>query len=246
MAKAPSKRRGITLGYGAGNVPALDLSTVQPTAPVSLAPDQTKPGAADVGDGSDTAATLKTMAEDLAKLRRTNADLERHWKHQAKRLQQLERQREEIELETRRLDALGQRRRASGRLGILLALLAITGVAALGFHTWPRLQEVTDEVSRVSSNLDQITPQLESVNGKLSSLTSNMGQMGSAVASLRDDVSGVRTNLGALRGTVDPVPANRGAAQANVSGARGAAPTLPRNMTTMRGPYPAMRPMMPW
>jgi septal ring factor EnvC (AmiA/AmiB activator) len=222
------------LGYQDGETPALELPDTPPTAAVSPKPDQTPPGAE--GVGGDALSTLKAMADDLAALRRTHADLELRWKRQAEQLEQLGRQREEI--------APGQTPRTSGRLGFLLGLLALTAIAASGYHSWPRLQEVAVEVSRVHRSLHQIAPRLETAHEQVTSLTTDIGQMGGAVASLREDVSAVRSDLGALRQTVDTLPQGKGAAQASAT--RGTALTAPRTATTLPNAYRAMYPMRPW
>ena len=242
MAKSPSKRRGIMLGYQDGETPALELPDTQPTATLSLKPEQTRPGAE--GVGGDALTTLKAMADDLAELRRTHADLEMRWKRQAEQLEELERQRDEMALATHRPVAPGQAPRQSGGLGFLLALLAVTTVAALGYHSWPRLQEAAVEVSRVHNSLHQIAPRLETAHEQVTSLTTDIGQMGGAVASLREDVSAVRSDLGALRRTAEAQPQGKGATQASAT--RNAALTTPRTATTMRSPYRAMHPMMRW
>jgi septal ring factor EnvC (AmiA/AmiB activator) len=242
MAQSPSKRRGIMLGYQDGETPSLGLPDTPPTAAVSLKPDQTPPGAERVG--GDALTTLKAMADDLAALRRTHADLELRWKRQAEQLEQLERQREDMALDTHRPEAPGQSRRQSGRLGFLLALLALTAIAASGYHSWPRLQEVAGEVSRVHRSLHQLAPQLETAREQVTSLTTDIGQMGGAVASLREDVSAVRSDLGALRQTADSLPQGTGATHASAT--RSAALTAPRTATTMPNPYRAVYPMRPW
>lgn len=242
MAKSPSKRRGIMLGYQDGEPPALGLPDTPPTAAVSLKPDQPPPGAE--GVGGDALSTLKAMAEDLAALRRTHADLELRWKRQAEQLEQLERQREELAPGTPRPEAPGQTPRTSGRLGFLLGLLALTAIAASGYHSWPRLQEVAVEVSRVHRSLHQIAPRLETAHEQVTSLTTDIGQMGGAVASLREDVSAVRSDLGALRQTVDTLPQGKGTTQASAT--RGTALTAPRTATTLPNAYRAMYPMRPW
>lgn len=244
MAQPPSKRRGIQLGYGAETPPALGLSTAQPTTPLSLTPDQARPGPGGLGNDSD--ASLKTMAEQLVELRRINADLELRWKRQTKQLRELERARDEIARQTSQLQALQQTRQSSGRLGILLALLALTGIAALGFHTWPQLQEVAGETRRVNASVTQLAPHLQAVDGQVSSLVSDMGRMGSAMTALRKDVSGVHSDLGALHQTVDTLSKAKGPVEANAGATRSAAHTVPRNATTMRSPYPPMHPMRPW
>jgi septal ring factor EnvC (AmiA/AmiB activator) len=230
------------LGYQDGETPALDLPDTQPTAAVSLKPEQTRLSAE--GVGGDALTTLKAMADDLAELRRTHADLEMRWKRQTEQLEELARQRDEIALETHRPEAPGRTRRRSRHLGILLTLLALTSIAALGFHSWPQLQEVAVEVSRVHNSLHQLAPQLETAHEQMTSLTSDIGQMGGAVASLREDVSAVRSDLGALRRTAEAQPQGKGATQASAT--RNAALTTPRTATTMRSPYRAMHPMMRW
>ena len=241
MAKAPNARRGITLGPRAESAAALDLLSAQPAASTSLASNQTRHAADPSG------ATPETLADRLVELDRMNADLDRRWRIQAEQLQeqsrQLEQQREQIALQTRQLQAQEQRRQRSGRLGTLMALLVISGVGALGFHTWPQVQHLASHLNRVGTGVDQAAPELLAVRGQLTSLTSELGQMGSAMTSLREDVSGVRADLGALRQTVDSLPARSGVVQAN---AHSAAPPSPRNPTTMTNPYRGMRPMMPW
>jgi chromosome segregation ATPase len=227
------------LGYQDGETPALELPDTRPTDALSLKPEQTGPGAE--GVAGDALTTLKAMADDLAELRRTHADLEMRWKRQA---EELERQREELALATHRPEAPTPTRRQSGRLGFLLALLALSAIAALGYHSWPRLQEAAVEVSRVHNSLHQIAPQLETAHEQVSSLTTDIGQMGGAVASLREDVSAVRSDLGALRRTAEAQPQGKGATQASAT--RSAALTTPRTATTMRSPYRAMHPMMRW
>ena len=241
MAKAPNTRRGITLGPRAESAAALDLLSAQPAASTSLASDQTRHAADPIG------ATPETLPDRLVELDRLNADLDRRWRSQAEQLQeqsrQLEQQRDEIALQTRQLHTLEQRRKRSGRLGVLLALLAISGVGALGFHTWPQVQHLAGHLNRVSTGAGQATPELLAVRGQLTSLTSELGQMGSAMTSLRENVSGVRSDLGTLRQTVDTLPVRSGVVQAN---AHGAARPSPRSATTMANPYRGMRPMMPW
>jgi len=244
MAKSPSKRRGIQLGYGADTPPALDLTSAELTIPPSRTSDQAAPGPKE--QGAELNGPLKTMAEQLAELRRINADLEIRWKRQAEQLQQLEQARNEITLQTRQLQALQQSRQSSGRLGILLALLALSGIAALGFHTWPQLQEVAGEARHVNASVTQLAPQLQAVHGQVSSLVSDLGHMDSAVASLKKDVSGVHSDLGTLHQTVDNLAQIKGPVEADAGTTRTATHAVPRNATTMRSPYPAMRPMMPW
>jgi prefoldin subunit 5 len=248
MAKPSSKRRGITLGPRADSAAALDLLSTQPSASVSLTPDQTRPAAGTVG--GDPGATPETMPDQLVELRRMNADLDTRWRRQAEQLQGqlqlLEQQRDQIALQARQLQALEQTRRTSARLGVLLALLAITATAALGFHTWPRLQEVAGDVNRVSTGVAQLSPQLQTVRGQLTTLNSEMDQMGGAMTSLQQDVSSARSDLGSLRQVVDSMPKKGGTVRVDAGGRRSAAYGLPRNATTMSNPYRAARPMMPW
>jgi len=246
MAKPPSKRRGITLGERAGSAVSVELLSTQPASPVSLASEDTSAPA-----GGDPGETSRKLQEELDALRRENAGLDSRWRRQSgefqEKLHQLEQQRDELAQQTHRLQVLEQRRQSAGRLGVLLALLSLSAVAALGFHTWPRLQEVAGDVSRVSTGVGELAPQVRTVRGELTSLNADVGEMGSAVATLREDVSGVRSDLGSLRRTVDTFPESKGAVQANAGSARGTPPhTVPRNATTMTNPYRVMRPMMPW
>ncbi len=249
MAKSPSKRRGITLGARADSAASLDLLSVRPAASVSRSPDQT-PSAVESA-GGDPGASPETMPDHLVQLRRMNADLDSSWWRQAEQLQkqfeQLEQQRDQIALQTLQLQALGQARQRSGRLRVLLTLLILAGMGALGFHTWPRVQDLAGDLNRVATGAGQLAPQLQAVREQvtsLTSLTSDLGQMGSTVAALREDVSGVRSDVGSLRRTVDTLRDDKGAVQAGAT--RTAAHTLPRNATTMVNPYRGMRPGMPW
>jgi len=242
MAKPPSKRRGITLGPRADSAVSRELLgiTQEASASTSATSDQ-KP--------FDT-ETLETMQEQLAELRRMNTDLDTRWRLDVEKLEEqlrrMEQQRDEIMLQASELQTLQRESQASRRLGILVALLALTGVAALGFHTWPQLQYVAGDLNRVSTGVGQLAPQLQAVRGQVTSLTSDMRQMDGSMASLREDVSGVRSDLGSLRRTVDPLPESKGAVQASVGAERSAAHSLPRNATTMSNPYWAMRPMRRW
>jgi prefoldin subunit 5 len=248
MAKPPSKRRGITLGPRADSAAALDRLSIQPAPSISLAPDQTRPDP-ETADG-DPEVAAESMSEQVVELRRMNADLDSRWRRQAEQLQtqlqQLEQQRDQIARQARQLHALEQTRQTSGRLGVLLGLLALAGAAALGFHTWPRLQDVAADLNRMSTGVAQLAPQLQALGRQVTALTSDMGQMGSSAASLREDVSSVRSDLGSLRQAVNASSEGKGAVQADAGGKRRAAYTVPRNATTMSNPYRGMRPMMPW
>jgi hypothetical protein len=250
MAKAPTKRRGITLGARADNPAALDLLNVeQPvTSSIDPAPDQARAPAD--GAGADPSVVLDGLREQLADLRRMNAELDSHWQARADRqqeqLRQIERECDEIAAQAARLQALAQSRRRPGRLGVLLSLLAVVGVAALGFHTWPRVQEVAGELNRVSTGVAELAPKLHSVRGELSALSSEMGQMGTAVASLREDVSGARTELGSLRqvaaGSSEKKPRVQAAASPRPAVARASYP----GPAAAANPYRVVRPMMRW
>jgi prefoldin subunit 5 len=248
MAKPPSKRRGITLGRLTDSAASLDLLSVQPAPYVPITSDQ--PRCAAETAGGDPGAAPAAMAEQLDQLRRVNADLDTCWQRQAdelrKQLQQVEQQREQIALQARTLQALEQTRQTSGRLGVLLTLLTLAGVAALGFHSWPRLQETAGALNRLSTGVSHLAPELQAVRAQVTSLTSHMGQMGSAMASLREDITGARSDLGSLRRAADALPDGKGAVQADANGTRSAARTMPPNATTMNNPYWPMRPRMPW
>jgi outer membrane murein-binding lipoprotein Lpp len=248
MAKPPSKRRGITLGPRADGAAALERLHARTTSSLSPTSHQNGPDAE--AAGNEQAAAPTALLQQLDQLRIRDADRDIRWQRQVEQLQdqlrQLEEQREQIALQARQLQVLAQTRQSSGRLGALLALLSVAGVAALGFHTWPRLQDVAGDVSRLNAGVSQLAPQLQAVRGEVSALTGDMHQMGGVLASLRQDVSGVRSDLGSLRPTVDTAPVKKGPAQANAGAKRNADHPLPRNATTMSGPYWAMRPRMPW
>lgn len=247
MAKAPSKRRGITLGARADSATALDLLSTPPAPPGTPAPDETPPARATAGQPDASAAP---MTAQLDELRRLNADLDSRWRQQAeqvdRQLLQLEQQRDQIAQQTRALLALEQRRAASTRVGTLLALLAVVGVSALGFHGWPWLRAVAEDVNRVSIGVTALAPQLQTVRGQVLALTSDDGPMDRAVASLREEVAGVRSDLGSLHRAVDNLSEGKGAVQANAGERPSTANTRPHQAKAMANPYWTARPMMPW
>jgi prefoldin subunit 5 len=244
MARPPSKRRGITLGTRADSPDALDLLNIQPASSLSPASDQTGSAADDTGD--DPAAATEALHKQLAELQRRNADLDKRWRDQAEQMRQLEEQRNQVALQTSRLQAMDQKRQRSGRLGVLLSLLALSAIAALGYHTWPRLEYMAGDLNRMTTGVAQISPQLQAVRGEVTSLSSNVGQMGSDMASLRQDVSGMSSDLVSLRKALDTSPVNKGAVQARAAGTPGTVRTLPRYSTTMSNRYRGMRPRIPW
>jgi prefoldin subunit 5 len=245
MAKAPSKRRGITLGPRADQTASLEFLLGQPGVPGSPASDQA-PGGPQAAPGTDA----DRMPPELAELRRLNADLDTRWQRHAEQLhehlQQLEQQRDQLALQGQQLQSLEQTRQSAGRLGVLLSLLALAGVSALGFHTWPQLQQVSADLSRVTADVRQLGPGLEAVRLQVASLTSDLGTVGSTVASLRQNVAGVRSDLGSLRRTVDTLPKSRGLMEADASGTGSPAQAIPRQVAVMAHPYWGARPMMPW
>lgn len=247
MAKAPSKRRGITLGPRADRAIALDLLNVPP--PPSLTPESDPPSPApEVADQRNGPAT--PMMAQLDALRRLNAELDSRWREQSEQIErqrhQLEQQRDAIARQTRALLALEQRRAASSRVGALLALLTLVGVAALGLHGWPWLRGVAEDVNRVSSGVAELAPQLQAVRGQMAALSVDAGPMDNAMAALREDVAGMRSDLGALRRTVDTLSEVKGTLPAKAGDRRSTANTRPHNATTMTNPYWTARPMMPW
>ena len=232
MANTPSKRRGITLGARTNVTPALDQLMSQPEAPAA---DDT---------AANTAVKTDVMTEQVAELRRMKDDLDASWRRQTealqRQLQELERQRDEMGLQAGRLQASGQTPRTSGRVGVLLALLALTAVAALGFESWSRLEYMAHDLSRVGNDFSRLAPQVQAVRGEVVSLTSGMAQTNSAV------VSGMRSDLGSMREAVERLPKEKTAVQTAASDKRGTPRTVPRNATTMTNPYRVMRPRMPW
>jgi len=245
MAKPPRKRRGIQLGARAESAPTLDLLSAEPAASENLKSD-TVPSDVDA-DGSESRIGPAMLTEQLAQLRRMNADLEDRLRCQAEQLRQMEQHGEQIASQERQLQALVQARRASSRLGFLLGLLVISGVGAVGFHAWPRIQDAAGDWNRVTHGVAELAPQLQAVRGQVSSLTSDMGQMGSAVATLRKDVSDMRSDRGSVRRAADTVSESKSTANADAGAKRSAAYGLPHNAMTMANPYRrVMRPMMRW
>jgi TolA-binding protein len=168
MARPPGKRRGITLGARADSASALDLLNVQPEA--SVVTTGNRRGVDSSTAGGDSNATSEGLSEQLSELRRISAELEVLGTTQAEQLRQLGQQRDQIALQIRQLEARGQTPRTSGRLGILLTLLALVGAAAFGFHNWPRLQTLAGDLADVSRDLVQLAPDLRGVRGEVGSL----------------------------------------------------------------------------
>lgn len=248
MAKAPSKRRGITLGPRAQDASSIELLTGRPSVAGSLT---SNPPASPIGtEVGDAGADPDGMTGELARLGRMSVDLDIRWRRQAEQLrehlQRLEHQGEQLAAQSRQLQALEQAPQTPGRLGVLLSLLPLAAVAALGFHTWPRLQEVAADLSHVSADVRHLAPDLQAVRLQVSSLTSEVGKVGSTMASLRENISGVRSDVGSLRQTVGTLPKVRDAVAADATGARGVAHAFPRQVAVMTQPYWAVRPMMPW
>ena len=232
MAKPPSKRRGISLDPRADTAAPLDLMTFQSAAFPAAAPALGSPSARPAG-----------MPELVAELRRMSDDLDTRWKAQEEQLQQ---QREQIGLQTRQLQSLEKSRRSAARLGSLLAIVALVGIAALGFQGWLRFQDLASNTSRMNASLGQVTMELQALQGRLTDLDSGMGQMDSTIAALREEVSQVHSELGSLGTTVDRMPTNQGAERANRSGTRQVAHTPRREASPIPDPFRRMHPMRPW
>lgn len=247
MAKVPSRRRGIALGPRADSATALDRLNAQCGLAKSSLADPVEPAARAAGGEPGTPGAV---LEQLEALRLRDADRDTQWRELTARLhdqlRQMEAQREQLAQHARQLHALSQTRGTSGRLGVLLGLMAVAGVAALGYHTWPRLQEVAGGMSRLGSGVAQLAPQLEAVGGEVTALAAEMQQTAGVLASLRQDLAVARSDLGSLRQTVDALPERKGPQQAEAGARRGEPSTLPRNATTMSNPYWAMGPRRPW
>lgn len=248
MARAPSKRRGITLGPRAGSAASLEGLSAQMSAPASSAQDRAssavEPTDKELGPYSEL------LLERIESLRRWNAVLESRWLQQAEELQtqmrQMEAQREEIALQARQLQTFVQARRTSRRLGLLLSLLCLVGVGALVFHTWPRLQGLASDIRQVNLRVGRLAPQVQVLRGDVTALNADLGRVASNMESLRQDVSQVRSELGSLRQAVDTPPGGKGQVQADTGGRWGLAQTSPRAATTTGNPYRGVRPIMPW
>lgn len=248
MAKPPSKRRGIKLGARAESAAALERLNVPQSESVTAESDG-NPSLPETGHGR-ASATPEMMKEQLAELHRLGADLDLYWQRQLDQLQeqsrQLEQQRAEIAQQTRQLQDLKQTQRSSRRLGVLLSLLALTGMAAAGFHTWPRLQDLASDWNRVSAGLVQLAPRLEVVHGQVASLASDMEQIGGDMTTLRKDVSENRSDAGSSSRVANAVPEGKPVAQTKAASVRNAAYTVPRDRSSTTHPYWAMRRMRPW
>jgi len=247
MAKPPSKRRGIKLGARADSAAALELLNAPQSDSVTASDDNSS--LPDTGDGQ-ASATPEMMKEQLAELHRLGADLDLYWQRQLDQMQEqarlLEQQRTEIAQQTRQLQALKQNHQRSRRLGVLLSLLAVTGLAAAGVHTWPRLQDLANDWNRVSTGVVQLAPQLEVVHGQVASLTSDMDQIGSDVTTLRKDVSEIRSDAGSPSRVAAAVPEGKPVAKTKAAIARTAVYTVPRNRSSRAHPYWTMHRMRPW
>jgi septal ring factor EnvC (AmiA/AmiB activator) len=248
MARPPSKRRGIALGPRADSAASLDRLNAQCRVADSSMADQTEPAVRTAG--GETGTTPNAILEQLDRLRLGDAERDAQLRELGARLhdqlRQLEDQRDQLAQQSRQLQALTQTRGTPGRLGVLLALMAVAGVAALGYHTWPRLQDVAGGMSRLSTSVAQLAPQLQSVGGEVTVLTAEMQQAAGVLASLRHDLAVARSDLGSLRQTVDALPERKGPVQVDAGARRGDPATLPRNATTMSNPYWAMGPRRPW
>ena len=232
MAKPPSKRRGITLDPRADTAAPLDLMTFQSAAFPAAAPTSAPAGAAPAA-----------MPELVDQLRRMRDDLDARWKAQETQTQQ---QREQIALQTRQLQYLEKSRRSTARLGGLLTMLVLVGIAALGFHGWLRVQDLASHMSRVNASVDHITPELQALHGRLTNLESGMGRMDSTIASLREEVSQVHSDLGSPRNTAGSMPTTQGAERADRGGTRQVAHTQRREASPISDPFRRMHPMRPW
>lgn len=246
MARTPGKRRGITLSARAESAASIKQLGAQVAAPDHPASRPAPPAPGPIPDHSGTAP--EALLGQLDELRRLGAELESRWRHQVEQMQgqelQLQQQRDQIAAQAKQLHTIAETRRTAGRLGVLLSLLTLATIAALGFHTWPRLQDVAGDVNRVGMGVGELAPQLDTVRGNFATLASDLERMGGTVASLRQDVSGVRSDLGSLRQAVANLPTNQAPVQADAGGRRGAA-ALPRGATTMTNPYRMMRPGIP-
>jgi hypothetical protein len=239
MAKAPAKRRGISLSphTDAQDFPDLFASPRPADSPAAGSGDalsaESRADDPEVGAGQ--------LVEQLAELRRISLELDARWRRQTDQARQqvriLEEQREQIIRQTGRLESLEQMRRRSGRLGFLLMLLSVVSVGALAYHTWPQIQGAADDWKRLSAGAVQLAPELEAMHAHLDGVRSELSEMGGAVSSLKVDVAGVRADLGTLREQLAAAPE----APTN-AGHRGIA----RNATTMTGPYRNRYPGMPW
>ncbi len=239
MAKPTNKRRGINLDPRADTAAPLDKMTFQTADFPATAPTAPPAGAAPTA-----------MPEVLGQLRRMSSDLDTRWQRQEQQLrqqrQQLEQQRDQIAQQTRQLSSLEQARKSTARLGVLLTLLAVVGISALGFHGWPRLQEVAGNLSRVNTGVNGIAPELQAIQGQLTYLDSGMGQMRGTIASLREEVSGLHSDLGSLRKAVDRAPPDQSSEQADSGATRQVAHTLRREPSATSARYQRIHPMRPW
>lgn len=231
MAKPPSKRRGIALDSRADTVGPLVHITNQ--SGVSE-PDSSVPASS----GADPAGVSPTTMADLVEqLQRMNAE-------QDARLLRLEEQvRRQLTLQQ---EQITRQTRPPAARGPLLAMLVLVGVAALGYHLWPRLQILAGGLNRVSADVNRIAPELQAVREQVASLGSGMGQMAGTMTSVKDDVSNVRSDLSSLRRTVDSLPSELKSARTAGGGAGNTIPTQPRNASLMNDPFRRTQRRMPW
>lgn len=248
MAKPLAKRRGITLGPHDDSAAVLERLNPQGTTSDPSPSSQTALGAKTLG--GDLAAIVDGIAEQLDQLRLGDADRDARWHEQTQRLQDhlrgLEAQRAQFAHELRQLQDSARTGKGAGRIGLLLALMAVAGVAALGHYTWPRLQGLAGDLDRLSQGVTALGPNLKAVGGELSALTADLQGMGDSLASLRTEVATARSDLGSLRHALDNSPRVKGPAQVETRARQGDPRALSRNATSMGNPYGAMRPGMPW
>lgn len=239
MAKAPAKRRGITLASHADAQDFPDLFA-GPRPTDSPATGSGEPTAAE-SRADDSGVGSGELLEQLAELRRISTELDNRWRRQTDQMRQqvrmLEEQREQIIRQTGRLESLEQMRRTSGRVGFLLVLLSLVSVSALTYHTWPRIQGVAGDWERLSAGAARLAPDIDAMRADLSGLRSGVGEMGGSIGSLQADVAGVRADLATLRERVAAVPE-----ALTDTGQR----VMPRNAMTMTNPYRSRYPGRPW
>ena len=169
MANPPSKRRGISLDPRVDSAVSPDLLS-QPAPPLPPRSEQARPTVRAAAKESELESEPEPdptiVAEQVSALRHANADLLLRWRRQSEQLQRqlelLEQQRDQIAMQTHQLHALERGRKTSGRIGVLLVVLATVGAGALGFRHWPRLQGLAGDWNRISAGTSRLAPGVDS------------------------------------------------------------------------------------
>lgn len=233
MAKAPSKRRGITLTPRVEGPVEIDTPPPADSKPSSteaapVAPET--PASTEPGPISEQLSALHQLTEELEQRSLRQGDQLRQQLRQSSRM--LEQQRDQINEQTRHILALQRARATEQRTGFLLTLLLLVSLGALGYYNWQEIQGVSEDWQRMSTAADRVAG-LESLDQQLTTLRTNVNEVEAAVSALDDKVAGIQTKLDEQHLAVQSAPH---------------APSAPAaaNTRTAANPYRSMYPGRRW